>query len=84
MTTHQRQHDMGGMPAGPIDLTEHPAEPWAKLITSLRAAMGDHDLIVFLATVFPRFLSLGSSSLWLLLIKTAWHHFPQFGGRGLF
>ena len=45
MTTHQRQHDMGGMPAGPIDLTEHPAEPWAKLITSLRAAMGDHDLM---------------------------------------
>jgi len=45
MTEKQRQHDMGGMTAGPIDMHEHPAEPWAKLITSLRAAMGDHDLM---------------------------------------
>lgn len=41
----QRQHDMGGMPAGPIELAEHEAEPWAKLITAIRSALGDHDLM---------------------------------------
>lgn len=41
----QRQHDMGGMPGGPIDLSEHEAEPWAKLITAIRGALGEHDLM---------------------------------------
>lgn len=41
----QRQHDMGGMPAGPIDTEEHAAEPWAKLITSLAGAMREKDLM---------------------------------------
>ena len=41
----QRQHDMGGMPAGPIDTAEHAAEPWAKLVTSLAAALRDYDLM---------------------------------------
>lgn len=41
----QRQHDMGGMKAGPVETADHAAEPWAKLVTSLRAAMGDHDLM---------------------------------------
>jgi hypothetical protein len=41
----QRQHDMGGMEAGPIESDEHAAEPWAKMITSLAAAMRDHDIM---------------------------------------
>lgn len=41
----QRQHDMGGMEAGPIESDEHAAEPWAKMITSLAAALRDHDLM---------------------------------------
>ena len=38
---NQRQHDMGGMDAGPIESSAHDAEPWAKMITSLAAAMRD-------------------------------------------
>ena len=41
----QRQHDMGGMEAGPIETDEHATEPWAKTITSLAAAMRDHDIM---------------------------------------
>jgi hypothetical protein len=41
----QRQHDMGGMKAGPIACDEHAAEPWAKMITSLAASMRDHDIM---------------------------------------
>lgn len=40
---NQRQHDMGGMEAGPVISDEHAAEPWAKLITSLAAAMREED-----------------------------------------
>jgi hypothetical protein len=42
---NQRQHDMGGMGAGPITSDEHAAEPWAKMITSLAASMRDDDLM---------------------------------------
>lgn len=42
---NQRQHDMGGMEAGPVQSDEHAAEPWAKMITSLAAAMRDHDIM---------------------------------------
>lgn len=42
---NQRQHDMGGMDAGPIEDSAHEAEPWAKMITSLAAAMRDHDIM---------------------------------------
>lgn len=41
----QRQHDMGGMEAGPVISGEHAAEPWAKMITSLAAALREHDLM---------------------------------------
>lgn len=34
---------MGGMPAGPLDLAEHEAEPWAKLITAILGAMREHN-----------------------------------------
>ncbi|CAN0529563.1 unnamed protein product [Laminaria digitata] len=41
----QRQHDMGGMEAGPIESDEHAAEPWAKMMTSLAAALRDYDIM---------------------------------------
>lgn len=28
MTTERRHHDMGGLPAGPVERTEHHFEPW--------------------------------------------------------
>lgn len=42
---NQRQHDMGGMEAGPVMSDEHAAEPWAKMITSIAAALRDDDLM---------------------------------------
>lgn len=36
---------MGGLPGGPIDMEEHEAEPWAKLVTAMRSALGEHDLM---------------------------------------
>ena len=41
----QRQHDMGGMEAGPISMDEHATEPWAKMVTSLAAAMREYDVM---------------------------------------
>lgn len=37
-----RHHDMGGQPGDPIDLSEHEAEPWAKMLTAVRAALGGY------------------------------------------
>ena len=31
----QRHHDMGGQPAGPIDLDEHPHAQWEKRVNAL-------------------------------------------------
>ena len=39
----QRQHDMGGMEAGPLEVSTHDAEPWAKTITALVATMREYD-----------------------------------------
>lgn len=44
MATEQRQHDLGGQPAGPIDLGEHATEPWEKLISAMVAALRDSGL----------------------------------------
>ncbi len=44
MTVDRRQHDMGGQPAGPIDLGEHATEPWEKLITAMVATLRDRGL----------------------------------------
>ncbi len=38
-----RQHDMGGMDAGPVEIREHEAEPWAKTITALAGALREDD-----------------------------------------
>ena len=42
---NQRQHDMGGMDADPIENSTYEAEPWAKMVTSLAAAMREHDIM---------------------------------------
>jgi nitrile hydratase subunit beta len=37
-----RAHDLGGQPAGPVDRTEHEAEPWQNLATALMYLLRDH------------------------------------------
>jgi hypothetical protein len=34
-------HDIGGMPAGPIEQTEHILEPWEKRVDAIRVLLGD-------------------------------------------
>jgi hypothetical protein len=41
----QRQHDLGGLPAGPIDTSDHPTEPWAKLINGILGALRERGLM---------------------------------------
>lgn len=40
----RRHHDMGGNPAGPIELDEHPTEPWAKTLTAIFSAVREKGL----------------------------------------
>tara|TARA_B100000686_G_C16664857_1_gene903003 strand:+ start:303 stop:611 length:309 start_codon:yes stop_codon:yes gene_type:complete len=42
---NQRQHDMGGMEEVFSGTSSHEAEPWAKMITSLAAAMREYDIM---------------------------------------
>ncbi len=42
---NRRQHDLGDTKGTPLHADEKTSEPWAKMITSLAAAMGDHDII---------------------------------------
>ncbi len=37
-------HDMGGEPAGPIDLTGHEPEDWERLADAINAALGQKGL----------------------------------------
>jgi thiocyanate hydrolase subunit beta len=32
---------MGGLEGDPIDMAEHDAEPWQKMVTAIRSALGD-------------------------------------------
>ena len=41
----QRQHDMGGMPAGPVEPDSPPTAPWAKLITATVGALREKKLM---------------------------------------
>ena len=41
MSVERRTHDMGGTSAGPVEMAEHDAEPWQKLVTAIRAALGE-------------------------------------------
>jgi hypothetical protein len=36
-----RAHDLGGQPAGPVDRSEHEAEPWQNLATALMYLLRD-------------------------------------------
>lgn len=38
------QHDLGGLPAGPMELSEHEAAPFGKLFTAIFTAMRQHNL----------------------------------------
>ena len=40
----KRQHDLGGEPAGPIDVSHHEAEPFGKLFTAVFTALRQHDV----------------------------------------
>lgn len=40
--SHARAHDLGGRPGGPVDRTEHEAEPWQNLATALMYLLRDH------------------------------------------
>jgi hypothetical protein len=37
----QRPHDMGGNPAGEIDLSQHTLAPWQKQVHAMRQVLGD-------------------------------------------
>ena len=41
----QRQHDMGGMSAGPVDPESGPTKPWAKLLTATVGALREEKLM---------------------------------------
>jgi hypothetical protein len=41
----KRQHDLGGEPAGPIDISDHEAEPFGKLFTAMFSALRQVDLM---------------------------------------
>ncbi len=45
MTTERRTHDMGGQPAGPMELGEHATEPWEKLITAMVGSLRGRGLM---------------------------------------
>ncbi len=40
MTQSRRTHDMGGLPAGPIDTSHHAEAGWHKMATALNMALG--------------------------------------------
>lgn len=37
-----RAHDLGGQPGGPVERTDHDAEPWQNLVTALMYLLRDH------------------------------------------
>lgn len=39
------QHDLGGMPAGPIDPTDSEPPPYGKLFTAINSALRQHDIL---------------------------------------
>ena len=40
----RRYHDIGGQPAGPVDTSDHPTEPWAKTLTAIVGALREQGL----------------------------------------
>jgi len=41
----QRPHDMGGLPAGEIEIGDHAMEPWEKVTRAMRQVLGNHELV---------------------------------------
>ena len=41
MTDRRRHHDMGGLEAGPVEISEHATEPWEKRVDAIKALLGD-------------------------------------------
>lgn len=39
----RRHHDMGGLPAGPIDMAEHDYAPWEKKVDAIVRLLIAHD-----------------------------------------
>lgn len=37
----RRHHDMGGLPAGPVERTEHDPEPWEKRVDAIMRLLTD-------------------------------------------
>ncbi len=37
----RRYHDLGGLPGGPVDMTEHVLAPWEKRVDVMRGLLGD-------------------------------------------
>ena len=44
MSEDRRTHDMGGLGGNPMEFADHDAEPWQKMVTAIRAALGDEPL----------------------------------------
>lgn len=40
-----KQHDLGGQPAGPIDMNDEEAPPFGKMFTGVLTALRERDLI---------------------------------------
>jgi nitrile hydratase len=40
-TPHRGYHDLGGLPGGAIDMSEHVLAPWEKRVDTLRNILGD-------------------------------------------
>jgi hypothetical protein len=40
MTTERRHHDMGGLPAGPVERSEHVFEPWENKTDAIVRLLG--------------------------------------------
>lgn len=45
MKGDRRVHDMGGLDAGPVDLSQHRHEPWEKRIDAIRQLLAQQGLI---------------------------------------
>jgi len=44
LTDLRGQHDLGGMPAGPMEIGDHDVPPFGKLITAIFSALRQHDV----------------------------------------
>ena len=43
MDNGRRHHDMGGLPAGPVDQDQHDKSPWEKRVDALMRLLSDEQ-----------------------------------------